>query len=111
MSSYYSGGGLAAGVAPGVTARAPKVPARVGSTGLAQVDTGPLWTVWSIAGLAATGALAYHGYRRNNSVGWALVWGLFGGLVWPIGVGLAAAQGFGKPRLRKNRLRRKRRSR
>lgn len=51
------------------------------------------------AGLSALGvaALAYHGYKRNCSVGGALKWGLLGGLVWPITGAVALAQGFGKP--------------
>lgn len=46
---------------------------------------------------ASAGASAYHGYKRNKSVGWALVWGFFGG-AFPIVVpAIAVAQGFGKP--------------
>ena len=45
----------------------------------------------------SAGASAYHGYKRNKSVGWALVWGAFGG-AFPIVVpAIALAQGFGKP--------------
>lgn len=45
----------------------------------------------------SAGASAYHGYKRNKSVGWALVWGFFGG-GFPIVVpAIAVAQGFGKP--------------
>ncbi|RLB43813.1 MAG: hypothetical protein DRH30_02635 [Deltaproteobacteria bacterium] len=59
------------------------------------------------AGLASVPALGYHGFKRNDSVGWALVWGVFGSMVWPITVPVALAQGFGKkPRVRKNRRRR-----
>lgn len=49
--------------------------------------------------LGWTGSVAgvYHGYKRNNgSVGWALAWGLIGG-IWPISIPLMLAQGFGKP--------------
>jgi hypothetical protein len=56
-------------------------------------------------------ALAYHGYKRNDSVGWALVWGLFGSMVWPITVPVAVAQGFGKKKTNKNPRRRRRTSR
>jgi hypothetical protein len=52
---------------------------------------------WWLAGTVAMGALAYHGYKRNNSIGWALVWGLLGGIIWPITVPVALAQGYGKP--------------
>lgn len=51
---------------------------------------------WTAAHTAAFSSLVYHGYKRNDSVGWALVWGIFGGLVWPITVPIAIAQGFGK---------------
>lgn len=45
----------------------------------------------------SAGASAYHGYKRNKSVGWALAWGFFGG-AFPIVVpAIAVAQGFGKP--------------
>lgn len=45
----------------------------------------------------SAGASAYHGYKRNKSVGWSLVWGAFGG-AFPIVVpAIALAQGFGKP--------------
>jgi len=55
-------------------------------------------TAMWIGGLLSGGALTYHGYKRNNSVGWALVWGIFGGMVWPLTVPIAFAQGFGKSR-------------
>lgn len=54
--------------------------------------------VSAFAHLAAMGALTYHGYKRNDSVGWALVWGILGSIVWPVTVPIAAAQGFGKPK-------------
>jgi hypothetical protein len=52
--------------------------------------------LWWTGHTASMIALTYHGYKRNNSVGWAIVWGLFGPLVWPITVPIAVAQGFGK---------------
>lgn len=69
----------------------------------------PMYTVWRVAGLAAGAALAYHGYKRNNSIPWALAWAVFGGMMWPVGLGIAYAQGFAKPsRMRSNRSRRRR---
>lgn len=53
-------------------------------------------TALSIVSTAAVVALAYHGYRRNESVGWAVVWGLVGGVFWPIAVPIAVAQGYGE---------------
>lgn len=47
--------------------------------------------------VAGTGLGAYHGYKRNNSVGWAIAWGLLGGLFPIITIPVAIAQGFGKP--------------
>lgn len=43
-------------------------------------------------------AAAYHGYKRNNSIGWAIGWAILGGLSPLIVVPIAAAQGFGKPK-------------
>lgn len=42
-------------------------------------------------------ACAYHGYKRNKSVLWALWWGFAGSVFFPIAPVIAAAQGFGKP--------------
>jgi len=53
----------------------------------------PLWSVFSVASSAAG---AYHGYKRNDSVGWAVWWGLMGGLFPVITPVIAIAQGFGK---------------
>jgi len=50
--------------------------------------------------MLAIGALAYHGYKRNGSVGWAIGWALIGGLSPIIGGAVAIAQGFGKPKAR-----------
>lgn len=51
-------------------------------------------SAFSIVGLAAG---AYHGYKRNDSVGWAIWWGFCGSVVPVFTVAVAAAQGFGKP--------------
>jgi hypothetical protein len=40
---------------------------------------------------------AYHGYKRDNSVGWAALWGVAGWLVPIITPAIAFAQGFGQP--------------
>lgn len=44
--------------------------------------------------MAVVGAAAYHGYKRNQSVGWAVAWGLASQLNAPITIGVALAQGF-----------------
>jgi hypothetical protein len=69
----------------------------------------PQMTILRVASVAAMGALAYHGYRRTNSWGWALAWGIGGGIVWPIALAVAVAQGFGKSAsMRRNRKRSRR---
>ena len=56
--------------------------------------------ILGLASLAGMGALAYHGYKRNDSVLWAVGWGLLGG-AFPVGtvIGgvIAYGQGFGMP--------------
>jgi hypothetical protein len=62
--------------------------------GLGEMDL-PSWV--NLAGFASMVALTYHGYKRGRgSVGSALLWGLLGGVVWPITLPIAVAQGFGK---------------
>jgi len=51
------------------------------------------WWALSTASMAAS---AFHGYKRNNSVGWAVVWGILGGLFPVIVPVIAFAQGYGK---------------
>lgn len=51
---------------------------------------------YALAGVAGTAIGAYHGYKRNDSVGWAIGWALLGGLVPVIVIPLAFAQGIGK---------------
>jgi hypothetical protein len=53
------------------------------------------WRLLAVAGMAVG---AYHGYKRNNSVGWGIGWGLLGGLVPIIVIPIALAQGIGKPK-------------
>lgn len=45
--------------------------------------------------IAAAAGAGFHGYRRNNSLGWALVWFTFGSLFPIITTVVAAAQGYG----------------
>ena len=53
--------------------------------------------VWQAIGIASVGASAYHGYKRNNSLGWGIGWGILGGLFPILTPAIALAQGFGKP--------------
>jgi hypothetical protein len=52
--------------------------------------------IYPVASLAGLAACTYHGYKRNQSWGWALGWGLLGSAFPFIGVPVALAQGFGK---------------
>lgn len=54
-------------------------------------------TVMYAASTAGMIAGAYHGYKRNDSIGWAIGWGILGSLFWPIAIPVAIGQGFGKP--------------
>ena len=53
------------------------------------------WTL-ALASLTGTVLGAYRGYKRDNSVGWAIWWGIAGGWVPFITIPLSLAQGFGK---------------
>ena len=60
-----------------------------GGTTAASVAVSVLW-----AGFVAAGA--YHGYKRNNSVGWAIAWAMLAGAFPFVTLPVAAAQGFGQ---------------
>ncbi len=65
--------------------------------------------LWFLASTASMAASTFHGYRRNDSVGWALWWGFCGALAPIVTPVIAVAQGFGKPKrasLTPNRRRR-----
>lgn len=57
-------------------------------------------TSWPYRALAIAGTVlgAFHGYKRNSSVGWAIVWGLLGGAFPFFTIPVSLAQGFGKKR-------------
>ncbi len=59
----------------------------------------PSWAipVWYGVAALSSGVSAYHGYKRNKSVGWAVVWGMFGAIAPVITPAVAVAEGFGKP--------------
>lgn len=57
------------------------------------------YAIWGVISTAATGAAAYHGYKRNNSIGWAIGWGFLGALFPVITIPVAIAQGFGEPKV------------
>lgn len=60
----------------------------------------PTWmrVTWGVLATASMAASAYHGYKRNQKVGWALWWGALG-FVFPILVPtIALAQGYARPK-------------
>jgi len=62
---------------------------------IAAIYSNPLMVVLR---LASTGISAYHGYKRNNSVGWALWWGFMGSMFPIVTPAIAFAQGIDKPK-------------
>lgn len=52
--------------------------------------------IWMWLSAASSAASAYHGYKRNQSIGWAIGWALLGGMFPVIVPAIAVAQGFGK---------------
>ena len=64
------------------------------SVGVANSSMTP---VLGFIGLASMGLSAYHGYRRNDSLGWGIAWGVLGAVFPVITPAIALAQGFGKP--------------
>ena len=73
------------------------------SVGLADDDfeeetpplTRALYIGYALAGVAGTAIGAYHGYKRNDSVGWAIVWAALGGIFPIVVIPVALAQGIG----------------
>lgn len=53
-------------------------------------------TVWGMVSTASMALSAYHGYKRNQSLGWAIWWGFAGALFPIITPTIAVAQGFGE---------------
>ena len=53
-------------------------------------------SVWGILSMASGAASAYHGYKRNESIPWAIAWGLLGSLFPIITPVIGVAQGFGQ---------------
>ncbi len=57
-------------------------------------------TIAGILSIASAAASGYHGYKRNNSLGWALWWFFMGSIFPVVTPAIALAQGFGKHRVR-----------
>lgn len=63
----------------------------------ATVILAPMAPMIGLIGMASVGLSAYHGYKRNQSVPWAVGWGLMGAIFPVITPAIAFAQGFGDP--------------
>jgi hypothetical protein len=74
-------------------------PVAMGDADGAIVATSALAITLYALHVAGTAAGAYHGYKRTESVGWAVGWALLGGFVPYIVIPVAFAQGFGKKKV------------
>lgn len=83
----------------------------IGAVQPAETRLAPGYVAWGLVSTASMLLCVWHGYKRNDSVGWALVWGFFGALFPIVTPVIALAQGFGERRRQKNPARRARRSR
>jgi hypothetical protein len=54
------------------------------------------WWIYSLVAVVAGGASAYHGYKRNDSLGWAIVWYIMGAWFPFFTLPIAIAQGYAK---------------
>lgn len=54
--------------------------------------------IYGVLSTVSMAASAYHGYKRNDSIGWALWWGFMGSMFPVITPVIGVAQGFGKPK-------------
>ncbi len=58
----------------------------------------PVRIVWGVLSTLSFAASVYHGYKRNDSLGWGIWWGFMGAVFPVITPTIALAQGFGKPK-------------
>jgi hypothetical protein len=70
----------------------PKGMVALGNSSFGFDVNGPMMILSTVGGVLG----AYHGYKRNSSVGWAFGWSVFGSLVPFLALPVAFAQGFGK---------------
>ena len=59
-------------------------------------DVSTLGVIATGLSVAGTTMGAYHGYKRNDSVGWGIGWALLGGAFPVIAIPIMLAQGFGE---------------
>lgn len=93
----YSAGGRRDSAARALIAKG--VSSSVVSNALSWLDSSKSWspnTFWGVMSLVSGAASAYHGYKRNNSVGWAVGWFFLGSILPIFTPVIALAQGFGK---------------
>jgi hypothetical protein len=57
--------------------------------------------IWAALSIVSGALSTYHGYKRNESIGWALVWGFFGSIAPIVTPVVAFSQGFGKRKVKK----------
>lgn len=61
-------------------------------------EPSPLATFGKVLSLVGAAGGAYHGYKRNDSIGWAFGWSIFGGMLPIFAIPVYLAQGFAKPK-------------
>ena len=99
-TTMVGGLGQAADPLPGAVIEDPTYEGEITPSGQMRMRVTPLGWAISAGGLASG---VYHGYRRNESLGWALLWGLAGSVVPFITVPVALAQGFGERKTKRRR--------
>ncbi len=52
--------------------------------------------IYRLMGMAGAGACAYHGWKRNGTYGWTILWSMFGATLPPVALLVAFLQGFGQ---------------
>lgn len=59
-------------------------------------STNGVAVAWTAVSTVSMAACAYHGYKRNEDIAWAIWWGFMGGFFPIITPTIAVAQGYGK---------------
>jgi len=66
--------------------------------GLSAMDSWNWKAIGGVLTLASAAVSGFHGYRRNKSITWGLIWFALGGIFPIVTPVIAAAQGFAKPK-------------
>ena len=87
---------------PYVVSYAPPVAMRgspdgIGATAQEILASDGFRTAYSILSILGATTGAYHGYKRHDSVGWAIGWFLLGGVFPFLTIPLSLAEGYGQP--------------